>query len=206
MRCIRLASATAAALRRLSSSTQVNHGPLVLSRSTAWEISAKAPAINSRLSSRWPIFDLLPIQSLPPAVCCSGIRSRRRSRDRADSASGQAAHQNRFAALPHRHHHCHGAPPDVTPRPPASSVSHNSASPWQPGREPCTGRRSRPWCSAADKIPFAALVASPRQPRPQDKTRPPRRSTRRENCTRISNPPATERGSALQAKWPSQDE
>ena len=33
-----------------------------------------APVINSRLRSRWPIFDVLPSLGLPPVVCWRGTK------------------------------------------------------------------------------------------------------------------------------------
>ena len=74
MRAILLASATATSILGLRASIRASHDPGGAPRRTAQRTTLIAPVINNRLTSRWPIFDILPSRGLPPVECCRGTR------------------------------------------------------------------------------------------------------------------------------------
>ena len=74
MRAILLANATATSILGLRASILACQGSVVTPRRAAQRTTVMAPVINSRLRSRWPIFDVLPSLGLPPVVCCRGTR------------------------------------------------------------------------------------------------------------------------------------
>ncbi len=52
---------------------------------------AIAPVINSRLTSRWPIFDILPSRGLPPVEFCRGTSPSQAEKSRPPGSSPSAA-------------------------------------------------------------------------------------------------------------------
>ncbi len=74
MRAILLASATATSILGLRASIRASQELGSAPRRSAQRTTVIAPMINSRLMSRWPIFDILPSRVLPPVEFCRGTR------------------------------------------------------------------------------------------------------------------------------------
>ena len=67
--------ATATSIRGLRASILASQGSAVSPRRVACWTTVMAPVINSRLRSRWPIFDILPSLGLPPVVVAARARA-----------------------------------------------------------------------------------------------------------------------------------